>query len=69
MGHPVAVHCGDEGVGCADLNKLLAGGDAQVVRVEHHPIGTAVLLVAVGEVPHDGVADGAAVNPELMSPP
>jgi len=69
VGHPVAVHRGDEGVGRADLDELLAGGDAQVVGMEHHSVGPAVLLAAVGEVPHDGVADGAAVNPELMGPP
>lgn len=69
LGHPVAVHGGDKGVGCAHLDQLLPSGNAQVVGMEHHPVGIAVLLVAVGEVPHDGVADGTAVNPQLVSPP
>lgn len=67
--HPVAIQGCDKGVGCADLDELLAGGDAQVVGVQHHAVWTAVLLVAVRKVPHDGVADGTAVNSELMGAP
>lgn len=70
MGAPAGVEGGHEGVWCAGFHTLGLCGDPQVQGMQHHAewLVLSARGLSIGQVPHNGVAEGTAVHTQLVRP-
>lgn len=63
LGVPAGIEGRHKGVGRAGLHTFGGRGDSQVEGVQHHAEGLVLSAqgLPIGQVPHDWVAEGAAV--------